>query len=211
MRVIYVVAFVIIYLELFSVPFSFMTLGLAGNALDFTSIIKDAYSSYNLLFSINAQEKNIEKFGLINSTTIDLVRTIFGFEEKAVIENDGIDEVKNGKQNEVDGEEANEPEEPTYNVTVSGHAPYNYGSGNSTATRYKAETENLPYSTPVKAYLATQMELDRALGTLINKLNEVSRAHNADKNIPPSSGYERFLDNTFNSKYLKNMYNNNWK
>lgn len=154
MRVIYVVAFVIIYLELFSVPFSFMTLGLAGNALDFTSIIIDA---------------------------------------------------------EVDGEEANEPEEPTYYVTVSGHAPYNYGSGNSTATRYKAETENLPYSTPVKAYLATQMELDRALETLINKLNEVSRAHNADKNIPPSSGYERFLDNTFNSKYLKNMYNNNWK
>ena len=97
MRVIYVVAFVIIYLELFSVPFSFMTLGLAGNALDFTSIIIDAYSSYNLLFSINAQEKNIEKFGLIKSTTIDLVRTIFGFEEKAVIENDGIDEVINGK------------------------------------------------------------------------------------------------------------------
>ena len=416
-----------IFYKLFSVPFSFMTLGLAGNALDFTSIIKDAilqnwftllliaipliliiclhkkiqfnqfnrkrigiwllsivmyliilvgvifidskgvYSSYNLLFSINAQEKNIEKFGLINSTTIDLVRTIFGFEEKAAIENNGIDEVKNGEQNEVDGEEVNEPEEPTYNeldlrleelmaqtsdeglknvyeyiankkptnknkytgyfkdknlifilaegfnsiavdenltptlyklvnsgfvfnnfytpvflsttggefqettgliptqnilnlwkknkpkisyalgnsfrkigytanayhdwtytyysrhdtmktlgfdsymgigngleklmdskwiprdvdmmnvttdfytsedkfvtyyVTVSGHAPYNYGSGNSTATRYKAETENLPYSTPVKAYLATQMELDRALETLINKLNE---------------------------------------
>ena len=416
-----------IFYKLFSVPFSFMTLGLAGNALDFTSIIKDAilqnwftllliaipliliiclhkkiqfnqfnrkrigiwllsivmyliilvgvifidskgvYSSYNLLFNINAQEKNIEKFGLINSTTIDLVRTIFGFEEKAVIENDGIDEVKNGEQNEVDSEEVNEPEEPTYNeldlrleeliaqtsdeglknvyeyiankkptnknkytgyfkdknlifilaegfnsiavdenltptlyklvnsgfvfnnfytpvflsttggefqattgliptqnilnlwkknkpkisyalgnsfrkigytanayhdwtytyysrhdtmktlgfdsymgigngleklmdskwiprdvdmmnvttdfytsedkfvtyyVTVSGHAPYNYGSGNSTATRYKAETENLPYSTPVKAYLATQMELDRALETLINKLNE---------------------------------------
>lgn len=416
-----------IFYKLFSVPFSFMTLGLAGNALDFTSIIKDAilqnwftllliaipliliiclhkkiqfnqfnrkrigiwllsivmyliilvgvifidskgvYSSYNLLFNINAQEKNIEKFGLINSTTIDLVRTIFGFEEKAVIENDGIDEVKNGEQNEVDSEEVNEPEEPTYNeldlrleeliaqtsdeglknvyeyiankkptnknkytgyfkdknlifilaegfnsiavdenltptlyklvnsgfvfnnfytpvflsttggefqattgliptqnilnlwkkdkpkisyalgnsfrkigytanayhdwtytyysrhdtmktlgfdsymgigngleklmdskwiprdvdmmnvttdfytsedkfvtyyVTVSGHAPYNYGSGNSTATRYKSETENLPYSTPVKAYLATQMELDRALETLINKLNE---------------------------------------
>ena len=416
-----------IFYKLFSVPFYIMTLGLAGNALDFTSIIKDAilqnwftllliaipliliiclhkkiqfnqfnrkrigiwllsivmyliihvgvifidskgvYSSYNLLFNINAQEKNIEKFGLINSTTIDLVRTIFGFEEKAVIENDGIDEVKNGEQNEVDSEEVNETEEPTYNeldlrleeliaqtsneglknvyeyiankkptnknkytgyfkdknlifilaegfnsiavdenltptlyklvnsgfvfnnfytpvflsttggefqattgliptqnilnlwkknkpkisyalgnsfrkigytanayhdwtytyysrhdtmktlgfdsymgigngleklmdskwiprdvdmmnvtmdfytsedkfvtyyVTVSGHAPYNYGSGNSTATRYKSETENLPYSTPVKAYLATQMELDRALETLINKLNE---------------------------------------
>ena len=416
-----------IFYKLFSVPFSFMTLGLAGNALDFTSIIKDAilqnwfillliaipliliiclhkkikfsqfngkqigiwilsivmyliilvgvifvdskgvYSSYNLLFNINAQEKNIAKFGLINSTVIDIERTIFGFEEKAVIEDDGIDEVQSGEQNEVDGEEVNEPEEPTYNeldlgleeliaqtsdeglknvyeyiankeptnknkytgyfknknlifilaegfnsiavdenltptlyklvnsgfvfnnfytpvflsttggefqattgliptqnilnlwkknkpkisyalgnsfrkigytanayhdwtytyysrhdtmktlgfdsymgigngleklmdskwiprdvdmmnvttdfytsedkfvtyyVTVSGHAPYNYGSGNSTATRYKAETENLPYSTPVKAYLATQMELDRALETLINKLNE---------------------------------------
>lgn len=60
----------------------------------------------------------------------------------------------------------------TYYVTVSGHAPYNYGSGNSTATRYKAETENLPYSTPVKAYLATQMELDRAVELLIKKLDE---------------------------------------
>ena len=39
----------------------------------------------------------------------------------------------------------------------------------------------------------------------------VSRAHNADKGIPPSNSYERFLDNTFNSKYLKNMFNNNWK
>ena len=412
-----------IFYKLFSVPFSFMTLGLAGNALDFTSIIKDAilqnwfillliaipliliiclhkkikfsqfngkqigiwilsivmyliilvgvifvdskgvYSSYNLLFNINAQEKNIAKFGLINSTMIDIERTILGFEEKAVIEDDGVSE----EQNKVNGEEVTEPEEPTYNeldlgleeliaqtsdeglknvyeyiankeptnknkytgyfkdknlifilaegfnsiavdenltptlyklvnsgfvfnnfytpvflsttggefqattgliptqnilnlwkknkprisyalgnsfrkigytanayhdwtytyysrqdtmktlgfdsymgigngleklmdgkwiprdvdmmnvttdfytsedkfvtyyVTVSGHAPYNYGSGNSTATRYKAETENLPYSTPVKAYLATQMELDRALETLINKLND---------------------------------------
>ena len=39
----------------------------------------------------------------------------------------------------------------------------------------------------------------------------VNRAREADKGIPPSNGYERFLDNTFNSKYLKNMFNNNWK
>lgn len=31
-----------VFYNLFSVPFSFMTLGLAGNALDFTNIIKDA-------------------------------------------------------------------------------------------------------------------------------------------------------------------------
>ena len=39
----------------------------------------------------------------------------------------------------------------------------------------------------------------------------VGRARKADMGIPPSSRYERFLDNTFNSKYLKNMFNNNWK
>ena len=39
----------------------------------------------------------------------------------------------------------------------------------------------------------------------------VNRARDADKGIPPSNSYERFLDNTFNSKYLKNMFNNNWK
>ena len=41
--------------------------------------------------------------------------------------------------------------------------------------------------------------------------SSVSRAHEADKGIAPSNGYERFLDNTFNSKYLKNMFNNKWK
>ncbi len=39
----------------------------------------------------------------------------------------------------------------------------------------------------------------------------VDRARESDKGIPPSNSYERFLDNTFNSKYLKNMFNNNWK
>ena len=39
----------------------------------------------------------------------------------------------------------------------------------------------------------------------------VSRARAADQNIPPNNRYEKFLDQTFNSKYLKNMFNNNWK
>ena len=42
-------------------------------------------------------------------------------------------------------------------------------------------------------------------------VSSVNRTREADKGIPPSNGYERFLDNTFNSKYLKNMFNNNWK
>ena len=60
----------------------------------------------------------------------------------------------------------------TYYVTVSGHAPYNFGSGNSTATRYKELVKDLPYDTAVKAYIASQIELDRAVETLIKKLEE---------------------------------------
>ena len=415
-----------VFYNLFSVPFSFMTLGLAENALDFTSIIKDAivqnllvlillllplifvisihkkitferyntkqccawiagiivtlfvlfgvinldkngvYSSYNLFFNVNAQEKNIEKFGLINSTAIDIVRTIGGFEEKAIIETNSstslfpnhieiekpaepqvvlptyneldlnldvlieqttdsglknvykyinsvqptnkndytgyfkdknlifilaegfnsiaVDEnltptlykltnsgfvfnnfyspvflsttggefqattgliptqsiLNMWKKNKPDikyalgnsfskaGYTANAYHDWTYTyysrqdtmktlgfdsymgigngleklmdskwlpsdvdmmdvttdfytsenkfvtfyITVSGHAPYNFSGGNSTAIKYKDYVKDLPYSTPVKAYLASQMELDRALETLINKLDE---------------------------------------
>ena len=39
----------------------------------------------------------------------------------------------------------------------------------------------------------------------------VNRVRAADQGIPPNNSYESFLDNTFNSKYLKNMFNNNWK
>ena len=60
----------------------------------------------------------------------------------------------------------------TYYITVSGHAPYNFGGGNSTALRYKDLVKDLPYSTAVKAYLAAQIELDRALETLINRLDK---------------------------------------
>ena len=166
-----------VFYNLFSVPFSFMTLGLAGNALDFTNIIKDAiiqnivviillaiplillivfrkkvefmrynkkqvgvwvliiiaimliqagviqldkedvYSPYNLLNNINAQEKNIEKFGLINSTVIDLERTIFGFEENLVIEttSDDIEEKPEEQEPEQVEEEKPEEVEVTYN------------------------------------------------------------------------------------------------
>lgn len=46
---------------------------------------------------------------------------------------------------------------------------------------------------------------------IIFTVTAVSRAHKADVGIPPQNGYQRFLDNTFNSKYLKNMFNNNWE
>ena len=40
-------------------------------------------------------------------------------------------------------------------------------------------------------------------------ISAVNRARDADKGILPNNSYERFLDNTFNSRYLKNMFNNN--
>lgn len=58
----------------------------------------------------------------------------------------------------------------TYYITVSGHAPYNFMGGNSIAVKNKNVVKDLPYSTPVKAYLAAQMELEYALQTLLEKL-----------------------------------------
>lgn len=67
----------------------------------------------------------------------------------------------------------NESKFATYYVTVSGHAPYVYNSsGNSIALKNIDAVESLPYSDNVKAYLATQIEFDRALEALIKSLDE---------------------------------------
>ena len=59
----------------------------------------------------------------------------------------------------------------TYYMTVSGHLNYNF-TGNHMAMRHKDKVKNLPYSTPVKAYYATQIELDLAMETLLKTLEE---------------------------------------
>lgn len=41
-------------------------------------------------------------------------------------------------------------------------------------------------------------------------ISAMNRARAFDKGIPPQNSYEVFLDKTFDSKYLKNMFNNNW-
>ena len=46
----------------------------------------DSYSAYKLYYEIDAQEINIEKFGLLKATLIDIKRTVFGFDEKIVVE-----------------------------------------------------------------------------------------------------------------------------
>lgn len=64
-----------------------------------------------------------------------------------------------------------------YFMTVSGHMRYTWG-GNFIASKNKALVQNLPYSEGAKAYLATQIELDRALEYLLQKLDEAGVAEN---------------------------------
>jgi len=62
----------------------------------------------------------------------------------------------------------------TYYMTISGHLGYTY-AGNRMASKNRSYVQDLPYSEAVQAYLATQIELDRAIETLINKLEEAGR------------------------------------
>jgi len=67
-------------------------------------------------------------------------------------------------------------EEPflAYYMTVSGHFYYTY-SGNTIAKKNREYVENLDYNENVQAYLATQIEFDRALEILISKLEEAGK------------------------------------
>jgi len=56
----------------------------------------------------------------------------------------------------------------TYYVTVSGHSPYVAGA--NVANRYYDEVEDNGYDVGVRAYLASQMELDKMLEKLIEDL-----------------------------------------
>ena len=64
-----------------------------------------------------------------------------------------------------------------YYMTVSGHLEYNF-DGNAMAYKNRELVEDLPYSEPVKAYLACQIELDRALELLLQRLEEAGVLEN---------------------------------
>lgn len=62
-----------------------------------------------------------------------------------------------------------------YYMTVSGHMNYTF-TGNMMSYKNKDKVKDLPYSEDVKAYIASQIELDRALNKLIKKLEEAGVA-----------------------------------
>ncbi len=62
-----------------------------------------------------------------------------------------------------------------YYMTVSGHLLYNWG-GNFIAAKNRELVQDLPYGEAGKAYMATQIELDRALELLEERLEEAGVA-----------------------------------
>lgn len=62
-----------------------------------------------------------------------------------------------------------------YYMTVSGHMQYNF-FGNFIAAKNRDLVEDLPYSEAGRAYLATQIELDRALELLMSRLEDAGVA-----------------------------------
>ena len=63
----------------------------------------------------------------------------------------------------------------TYYISVSGHAPYNFGGGNSIAQKNKNLVKDLNVSDKAKAYVATQIEFDRSIEALINNLSAAGK------------------------------------
>lgn len=65
----------------------------------------------------------------------------------------------------------------TYYATVSGHGGYTF-TQSAMAKKHQNEVAGLEFSEKPLAYLAAQIELDRALETLINKLKEAGKLDN---------------------------------
>jgi len=59
-----------------------------------------------------------------------------------------------------------------YYLTVTSHTPYSW---NWVASQYKEQLSDCPYSETTKAYIATLMEVDKAFGILLQKLEEAGK------------------------------------
>ena len=64
-----------------------------------------------------------------------------------------------------------------YYMTISGHREFNF-TGNCMAAKNKALVADLPYSSNVRAYLATQLELEHSMELLLQRLEEAGALEN---------------------------------
>ncbi len=102
-----------------------------------------------------------------------------GYDYKAV--GNGLDMKKTWPESDLEMIEKTVPEyvnsQPfhAYYMTVSGHMQYNF-NGNFIAWKNRQYVQSLPFSRAGKAYIATQVELDRALKRLNEMLEEAGVA-----------------------------------
>ena len=87
------------------------------------------------------------------------------------VDMESIDELVSSIKTESKKEEQEIQHFATYYMTVSGHLNYSR-SGNSMSNKHWSEVKNLPYSEAVRAYIACNMEFDKAMEYLVNKLEE---------------------------------------
>lgn len=59
-----------------------------------------------------------------------------------------------------------------YYMTISGHLPYNFTGGNAMSNRNRGAVSNLDVNDSIKAYIASQIELDKSLKLLIDNLEK---------------------------------------
>lgn len=71
----------------------------------------------------------------------------------------------------------NDPPFHVYYLTVSGHCNYNF-YGNYISAKNKDKVDHLPYSEPVRAFLAAQLEFEFALEELLERLEEAGQLEN---------------------------------
>ena len=64
-----------------------------------------------------------------------------------------------------------------YYMTISGHREFTFG-GNAIAAKNKELVADLPYSSNVRAYIATQLELEYSMGLLLQRLEEAGVLQN---------------------------------
>jgi phosphoglycerol transferase MdoB-like AlkP superfamily enzyme len=111
----------------------------------------------------------------------DVSHPNLGYDYKGV--GNGLEVKKTWPESDVEMIKVTTPEfvddEPfhAYYMTVSGHMLYNF-TGNFIASKNRDLVEDLPYTEAGKAYLATQIELDRALKLLMERLEEAGVADN---------------------------------
>lgn len=104
-----------------------------------------------------------------------------GYEYKAL--GNGLNVTKTWPESDLEMMELTLPEyignQPfhAYYMTVSGHMRYTF-SGNFIANKNKDVVKDLPYPEGAKAYLATQVELDRALEYMLTELEKAGIAEN---------------------------------